>query len=1141
MKRCLIQTLAMCVFASLFPIASSAQEGAPMTPQALLIETEDFQFTGSWLFESEVNVGQFVRGHFQMNENTTPTLEDAMTAVELPASGMWHLWARSKDLPGGSGFGTRRFRLLVDERLSEKEGGTHGVNGWAWDRLGSMDLTAGEHMLALRIATHFARVDCVLLTSDPALDPNKTPMGKLQQSKVLPKPVAVEVEEAFLRPEVSLTPGPHISAKLANDKVRIDFAALSEKSGKKQIVKSLAVNQDGRWVSAMTETDHRSEALFSIYAPETELSFSFNPIWGKSPQSFTVEVGGKSYEVKPATNPFYAGEATGWVPRDARQVNAGTVEVTYESKDGKTAKGTWTLEAGRADVGFSFEMPIDRDGCYMVGMSAFKSVAPQDVHFLLLPPWYQYRFVPGSPILMLNTSQSHPLALVEPKPATPDAAPVTLAVVGDPAEMPFEWPNAYNATCGFSVVNVQGERQPTIFAPVLGLENSKKKTGETLEVSWKLLSWPGHWQEALEYVSGDIMNVTDYRKPVNVSLTDAALNMFDLMADDFHSGWDKNLKGFLDIESPVPLGKHAAPLMVISAALLTRDEKFFMERSLPTVEFLLTRRSCQLHRQKQGGEIVATPYMFGAPDFYGTSVWLGVHELLGGLNPWLDEFILPGGKISHRTVYNTAPAWSELLAQYRYQPSPALFDEIVRQADEFLEKEVFVEDRVPTSGFANKDYYPYWWDLTDLYDLTGHERYLKGAEEGAFQTISALWSQPPLPKNPNEPTLIHKGGSERTYYIEDWKSDERHYRLGLPRQEGDTPEKMVEAWKVSPVGMGIEGVTTYFYTPEYFGNVPISSWAPHLLRLYQRTGRDIYKTYARNGVIGRFANYPGYYLCGFTDMVHDPEYPLKGPDITTIYHHHIPPHTAFTVDYLFAQADQRSGGKVRFAHARQKDFVWFSNRIYGLMPGEVYGETGAVPWLKRGLVDPGTKDVDWIAARSKDRFFAVLMSQSEKPLRVSIKLDAQAIGLKKDEPYRIYVNDSPEAKTSSEATVEIPPMGIVTLSMPADEREIMPEVPVLREGHFKQTLANPWGDLHAFRIRTPFAKDNFNVFVNAKTAKGSLKLTLKQGDEERTIVDETYPFEISVYPLPVDQALKAKVELTDESGTVTTVEFEMGK
>ena len=146
-------------------------------------------------------------------------------------------------------------------------------------------------------------------------------------------------------------------------------------------------------------------------------------------------------------------------------------------------------------------------------------------------------------------------------------------------------------------------------------------------------------------------------------------------------------------------------------------------------------------------------------------------------------------------------------------------------------------------------------------------------------------------------------------------------------------------------------------------NIMQSTWAPHLLRVYRHTNRTLFRTFARNSVIGRFANYPGYYLTCFTDLVHDPRYPYTGPDITSIYYHHIPVHYAFAMDYLVADAEARSGGQVVFPWVKQKNYAWFNNRVYTAEPGTVYSDRNAVLWLERGLVTTDLQ-TDWLAARS---------------------------------------------------------------------------------------------------------------------------------------------------------------------------------
>ena len=234
-----------------------------------------------------------------------------------------------------------------------------------------------------------------------------------------------------------------------------------------------------------------------------------------------------------------------------------------------------------------------------------------------------------------------------------------------------------------------------------------------------------------------------------------------------------------------------------------------------------------------------------------------------------------------------------------------------------------------------------------------------------------------------------------------WWRDGVPFRLGWPRKPNDTPAHRVPAWQVSPIGLGLEQPSTYTAFPSAMNNILMSCWAPHLLRVYQHTGREIYRTYARNSILGRFANYPGYYLSGLTDLPQSPRYPYEGPNVSSIYYHHIPVHFGFTIDFLVAQAESRSGGQIRFPYAKQKNYAWFDFRTYGLGPGTIYGESGAVPWLRRNLVRLDTPLVDWLAARSADRFHLILMSQSDEPICVRPELDAAAIGLV-DGPVRIY-------------------------------------------------------------------------------------------------------------------------------------------
>jgi hypothetical protein len=171
----------------------------------------------------------------------------------------------------------------------------------------------------------------------------------------------------------------------------------------------------------------------------------------------------------------------------------------------------------------------------------------------------------------------------------------------------------------------------------------------------------------------------------------------------------------------------------------------------------------------------------------------------------------------------------------------------------------------------------------------------------------------------------------------------------------------------------------------------MSVWAPNLLRLAVLSHDPAFGVAARNATIGRFANYPGYYLDGHTDAFLQPDYPVKGPDVTSLYVHHIPPFAAYVLDYLFTDAEARSGGAVAFPSVRQCGYVWFDSRLRGHAPGKVYGQT-AWPWLHRTAAAVDTVNVDRVIAHGGDRFHVVLLNQVKEKQRVRVSFDEKVLG-----------------------------------------------------------------------------------------------------------------------------------------------------
>lgn len=1089
----------------------------------LLFETEAFPGAGGWKPDTNAHAS----GNALLRVGGEgEAAGDAKTLVDIPVEGKYHVWARGLDMPGNQP-GTRRFRVIVDGELSPGEGGRHGRDGFAWDRVMTVHLEAGRHMLGLHDSARFyARADAVLLTTTD-MNPNEHSMEQLVTYRKAPEPVKQQRETPLADLPVPQSASGREVARLQNDRLRMIFEMRQASDGSEQIVRRTQILSDRKVWRESVSAD--SERLFVLYAPDIELYYRYFPFWDDG-DTIDLKAQGESYRIKAPDqdNPFTAGDMTPFLPVSARRTDETTVRVDYRASDGQTLIATWHLEPDRYDAEVEVAYTPQRTGLYSIGFTGFQNWRQDEIEFLHLPPVYQYQRLPQRPRLLPHTYMPHPLALLQ-VPVQEKGHSVTVALAGDTARIPYQWPKVDNTVYGFSLLNSEADPQPCIFTPVLGLGDSRWQAGEQHTVGWRVLTYPGEWEEAFEYFSESMMKVEDYRSPVNVSLTDAVLNMIELMRDKAHAGWDDELKGFYNIEIKGTVTQ-AAPLAVLSAAILARDEELYASRALPTIAYTLSRRGP--HFGRPDAEKPSTQLTIPTRA-YGTPYWEGVNELLGHLNPWMvREFALPDGEA--RTGRRLGPSYTALLGAWRADPSPERLDAVRRKADAYIRKNYHrrFEKPLAISHFSNVGNYPYWWDLVDLYEITGERDYLDYAAEGGFHTMMHLWSHP---LHPSGTMRIHEGGQIKSIAGPMLKGDET-YRLGWPRKPGDTPERAVPAWQVSPVGLGIENnVTLVQVKKQFMRNIMMENWAPHLLRLFQHTGRDIYRTYARNSIIGRFANYPGYYLAMFTDLVQDPSYPYTGPDVTNIYYHHIPPHLMFSLDYLVAQAAQRSDGAVEFPYAKQQNYVWFTNRVYGPAAGTICGEKGAVLWLEKDLLrqslDPR---VDWLAARSENRFFLILMSQADATLKLPLPLNREKVGLAGGQVRR-YEGSRSRLRTLSAkeaASVTLPARGIVTLSFPAEPRALFPRARALQNGHKARKIDSKWGTLHAFRIRTPFGRDSLYMCLTGgpDTADGGVTFEIS-GMPKTRHKRKRFPYESTVYPLPMERDFTIRVQLQDGAET----------
>ncbi|AHF90834.1 hypothetical protein OPIT5_12070 [Opitutaceae bacterium TAV5] len=1186
-------TLLCTLLFTLFAGKTPAQTDSPLPKlskqNTLVLEPEKFVSLGAWQKE-----GGFIRA-------TGKRGSVAFTGFNVPESGDYHVWTLAPDFPK-NGPATRRFLLKIDG-VGGRESGQHRQEGWRWEKVLTLRLEAGDHLAEIEDAgLNWARCDAVILTST-ALDPNSRAAkggntafrSRFIARLVQPERIYEGAHAAEALPPPPADAGRDLAAPLylKNGDITLVFRTVRAADGSPRIWREISLpGNAGKMTAGL-------EPLFVLHSEKnprrTLLADDYFAMW-KPAVTTRWRIGARVIEPEgDPKDPWTAGVLRRLAPVSVRRVSERAVALVYRETNpvpaavagSKTlarpleATLTWTLpehgHATRLDAVFT----APETAWYSLAFAAGPSPGPAEISAVQLPPLFQFHRLPEAPMMLMSVETPHPLAVVESRVGTKKTADETAVLVthgvvaardatlipennaagggsaGSPGPSP-KWFGRDNSACGFSLTAPDGGTQPVLFTPIMGFEDSQVAKSASLRRSWWVITAPGPWASAMREADLSIFANRDYREPVSVSLTEQAFNLMDLLGDETAAGWDARLKGPLNIES-VKTATHAAPLAYLSAANLTRDEDFYARRVLPTVEFLLTRPSTHfglkntsyVRENEAGLDFERRPY--------SSAVWQGVDVLLGeGANPWLArDYAFPGGDIRKVTRSpSRAPEWSDLLALYRHAPTPELLAKIRADADAWIARRfsAAAETRPVGAGpFYNAgNFYPPWWDLPDLYELTRDQRYLDAAMRGAELTIAGLWTHP-SPPSPAELVRIHPGGKIANNYHVWFLPDGTVGRLGFPKKPGaklgdwqsavlSIPEKTVPAWTVSPVGLGLEQPITFVRNAGASGsyhNILLSVWAANLLRVAAYSNDDYIRAFARNTLIGRGGSYPGYYIADYSDLLQNPAYPRTGPEINTFYWHHIPVHLAMVLDYLFTDAEMRTGGAVSFPYAKQQGYAWFSARIYGGKPGRVFDDTNCRPWLDktRQRFRVETRMVDYIGARSRDKFHLVLLNQSRSAVSAPVFVAAGEFG--RSARLRTAETDMKQAfNADGRATISLPKNGWAVLTFdaaPDTGRFASPPRP-LPDSAAPQThpLPDPWGQLRAFRIRSPFGKDALYFAFSGKIPPGS-KAELLLGGNTAAAVDRA-PYELSVYPYDQDETAAFRIRLTTADGRQNTTQ-----